>query len=248
MFSLDALSTEPLFNRILRLTCRKHPSMLGDSIVTVLVTEHVTTMCPYAHMTYYFLFGNFGRRLASKPEGPGSSPETTDFLTDSCRQATIVLVPCSPSGINRYQLCIASGLWVRRCVHQCHAVSLSYGLCCMHCTALKHVQMKIRNKSHYIKLHHPTSHHITLHHPTSHYITLHHPTPHYVTLHHITSHLIYIKLHYPISHYITLHHPTSNFITLHHITSHYIKLHHPTSHYITLHHITSHYITLHQIS
>ena len=33
-----------------------------------------------------------GQRLASEPEGPGSSPKTTDFLTNSCEQATNALV------------------------------------------------------------------------------------------------------------------------------------------------------------
>ena len=52
----------------------------------------------------------------------GLIPETTDFLTISCGQASNALVSlCSPSSVNWYQL--ASRLGVRHCVHLCRAVS-----------------------------------------------------------------------------------------------------------------------------
>ena len=43
------------------------------------------------HGDHYTLGGQFGRvvnSLASEPEGPGSSPETIKFLTNSSGQAT----------------------------------------------------------------------------------------------------------------------------------------------------------------
>ena len=55
-----------------------------------------------------------GPRLLLEPEGPGSSPQTTDFLTNSCGQATYALVFLF--SVNWYQL--ASGWrWDTVCIN-----------------------------------------------------------------------------------------------------------------------------------
>ena len=52
-----------------------------------------------------------GQRLASELEGPGSSPEITNFLNNICGQATInaLTCPCSPSSVNWCKRLVGAG-------------------------------------------------------------------------------------------------------------------------------------------
>ena len=52
-----------------------------------------------------------GQRFASELEGPGSSPEITNFLNNICGQATInaLTCPCSPSSVNWFKQLVSTG-------------------------------------------------------------------------------------------------------------------------------------------